>query len=55
MTDEPTLYDWAGGLPALTKMTRRFYDHFVPNDPLLAPIFAGMDSQHPEHVAACLG
>ncbi len=52
--NEPTLYDWAGGLPALTAMTRRFYDHYVPNDPLLAPVFAGMDPGHPEHVAAWL-
>ncbi len=55
MTVEPTLYDWAGGRPALITMTHRFYDHYVPNDPLLAPIFAGMDSRHPEHVAAWLG
>lgn len=54
MADEPTLYDWAGGMPALTAMTRRFYEHYVPNDPLLAPIFAGMDPGHPEHVAAWL-
>ena len=54
MTDEPTLYDWAGGMPDLTAMTRRFYGHYVPNDPILAPVFAGMDPGHPEHVAAWL-
>lgn len=52
--NEPTLYEWAGGLPALTRMTRRFYDTYVPNDPLLEPIFAGMDPSHPEHVAIWL-
>jgi CDGSH-type Zn-finger protein/truncated hemoglobin YjbI len=52
---EPTLFQWAGGLPALTRMTRVFYEKYVPSDPLLAPIFANMSPDHPERVAAWLG
>ncbi len=51
---EPTLFEWAGGLPALTRMTRIFYGKHVPNDPLLAPLFADMAPDHPERVAAWL-
>ena len=39
---EPTLFEWCGGLPALTRMTRLFYEKHVPEDPLLAPLFATM-------------
>ena len=46
----PTLYEWAGGLPALEHLTTHFYAR-VPGDPLLAPIFAGMSPDHPHHVA----
>lgn len=52
---EPTLFEWAGGLLALTQMTRIFYGRYVPEDPLLAPLFAGMEPDHPERVAAWLG
>jgi CDGSH-type Zn-finger protein/truncated hemoglobin YjbI len=52
---EPTLFEWAGGLPALTRMTHIFYDKYVPQDPLLQPLFARMASDHPERVAAWLG
>ena len=52
---EPTLFEWAGGLPALTRMTRLFYEKHVPADPLLSPIFADMSPDHPERVAAWLG
>ena len=51
----PTLFEWAGGLPALTRMTRLFYDTHVPQDPLLEPLFAHMSPDHPERVAAWLG
>ena len=51
---EPTLFEWAGGLPALTRMTRLFYDKYVPQDPLLEPLFAHMSPDHPERVAAWL-
>jgi truncated hemoglobin YjbI/CDGSH-type Zn-finger protein len=52
---EPTLFDWLGGLPALTRMTRLFYEKHVPQDPLLAPVFADMSADHPERVAKWLG
>src|SRR5262249_27877431 len=50
-----TLFEWAGGLPALTRMTRLFYSKFVPEDPLICPLFADMSPGHPERVAAWLG
>jgi CDGSH-type Zn-finger protein/truncated hemoglobin YjbI len=52
---QPTLFEWAGGLPALTRMTRLFYAKFVPEDPLVGPLFAGMAPDHAERVAAWLG
>jgi CDGSH-type Zn-finger protein/truncated hemoglobin YjbI len=52
---EPTIFEWAGGLPALTRMTRLFYEKHVPQDPLLAPRFATMSADHPERVAKWLG
>jgi CDGSH-type Zn-finger protein/truncated hemoglobin YjbI len=51
----PTVFEWAGGFPALTKMTRLFYERYVPEDPLLAPLFANMSPDHPERVASWLG
>ncbi len=51
----PTMFEWAGGLPALTRMTRLFYEKFVPQDPLLAQLFANMSADHPERVAKWLG
>ena len=47
----PTLSEWAGGLAAVAALTKRFYGK-VPQDPLLAPVFARMDPRHAEHVAA---
>lgn len=55
MPDQPTVFEWAGGFPALLRMTRLFYGKYVPNDPLLAPRFAQMSPDHPERVAAWLG
>jgi hemoglobin len=50
----PSLYDWAGGAPALKRLTTIFYDK-VAADPVLAPVFATMGADHPEHVAAFVG
>lgn len=50
----PTLYDWAGGHEALVKLLEIFYGH-VLEDPLLEPVFRGMDPDHPKHVAVWLG
>jgi hemoglobin len=49
----PSLYDWAGGLTALERLTTVFYDH-VRQDPLVGPLFAHMDGDHPRHVALWL-
>jgi CDGSH-type Zn-finger protein/truncated hemoglobin YjbI len=51
---EPTVFEWVGGLPALTRMTRLFYEKLVPQDPLVAPLFAEMSADHPERVAKWL-
>ncbi len=51
---EPTLFEWAGGWPALLRMTRIFYEKYVPEDPLIGPLFASMAADHPERVAAWL-
>jgi CDGSH-type Zn-finger protein/truncated hemoglobin YjbI len=53
--EEPTLFHWVGGLPALRRLTRLFYEKHIPADPLLAPIFAEMSTDHPERVAKWLG
>jgi CDGSH-type Zn-finger protein/truncated hemoglobin YjbI len=50
----PTLFEWCGGLSALTRMTRLFYEKHVPEDPLLAPLFANMAPDHPQRVARWL-
>jgi len=49
----PSLFEWVGGMPALEKLTARFYDK-VRDDELLAPVFAQMSPEHPKHVAAFL-
>jgi hemoglobin len=54
MSDEepPTLYEWAGGEGALTRMLNAFYDR-VEEDELLAGYFpGGVSEQHREHVTA---
>jgi CDGSH-type Zn-finger protein/truncated hemoglobin YjbI len=54
MPDDPTLFEWAGGFPVLLRTTSIFYQKYVPDDPLLAPLFAGMSPDHPERVASWL-
>jgi hemoglobin len=49
----PTLYEWIGGIDALNRLTVRFYER-VRDDAILAPIFAHMSREHPQHVAAFL-
>jgi hemoglobin len=55
MTDAttPTVYEWAGGMPAFERLTEAFYKR-VRADDLLAPIFAHMPPDHPQHVAIWL-
>jgi len=50
---EPTLFEWAGGMPALERLTAHFYDR-VKEDEILASIFARMDREHPRFVAQFL-
>jgi hemoglobin len=50
----PTLAAWAGGPERLRALFDAFYAK-VPDDPILAPIFAGMNPKHAEHVAAFVG
>jgi len=47
----PTLYDWAGGKEAFERLTTVFYER-VTVEPLLAPLFAHMATDHPRLVAA---
>ena len=49
----PTLYEWAGGAEAFERLTAVFYGR-VRDDPILGPVFAGMDEDHPKHVATWL-
>ncbi len=53
--EQATLFQWAGGFPALLRLTRRFYEVHVPQDPLLAGLFSQMSPDHPERVASWLG
>lgn len=45
-----TLFEWAGGMSAFERWTEEFYRR-VPDDPLLAPLFAHMQPGHAKHVA----
>lgn len=54
MVHPPTLYEWAGGTAALTRLTEAFYRRVVEDD-LLRPLFAHMDPDHPRYVALWLG
>jgi hemoglobin len=49
-----TVFEAAGGADAFRRLTRRFYSQ-VADDPILAPVFAGMTDEHVEGVALWLG
>jgi truncated hemoglobin YjbI len=51
---EPTLYEWAGGLPVLTRMNRLLYEKHVPADLLLAPLFVGTPPGQAQRLASWL-
>lgn len=51
--DTPTLYEWAGGREAFSRLTAAFYAR-VRADDILGPVFAHMPGDHPEHVATWL-
>jgi hemoglobin len=52
MSDDkiPSLYEWAGGMPAFEHLTEVFYQR-VAGERLLAPLFARMEAEHPRFVA----
>ncbi|MFE5742518.1 group II truncated hemoglobin [Streptomyces celluloflavus] len=55
MTDTvPTMYEWIGGAERLERLTEEFYRR-VREDEILAPLFARMADDHPQHVAVWLG
>jgi hemoglobin len=50
MSEPPTLYEWAQGRPASTRLIDCFYDR-VERDDLLSPFFpGGVSAEHREHV-----
>jgi CDGSH-type Zn-finger protein/truncated hemoglobin YjbI len=51
---KPTLFEWAGGLAPLTRMTQRLYGVHVPADEALAPLFADAPAGFAEREAAWL-
>jgi CDGSH-type Zn-finger protein/truncated hemoglobin YjbI len=55
LSAEPSLFEWVGGLPALTRLVRRVLEKHVPEDELLAPLFADMAPDLPRRAAAWLG
>lgn len=50
----PSLFEWAGGLPALTRMTGILYGKLLPADDLLASAFADLPPEAAEREAAWL-
>lgn len=46
----PTLYDWAGGMPAFVTLFDQFYDKVLADD-ILEPVFKHMSPEHRLHVA----
>ena len=51
---EPTLFEWAGGLPGLVRAARLLYERYVPDDSLLAAGFATMTAEQPWGLAGWL-
>jgi hemoglobin len=54
VTADVSLYDDLGGLPALRRLSTAFYERVLA-DEVLAPVFAGFELRHVEHVAVWLG
>jgi hemoglobin len=46
----PSLFEWAGGMPAFERLFDRFYDKVLADD-ILEPVFKHMSAQHRLHVA----
>jgi len=50
----PTPFEWAGGLPGLTRMSRLLYEKHVPADPQLAVLCADMPAGQAQRLAGWL-
>jgi len=50
----PTLYEWVGGIDRIETLFMTFYQR-VPDDPILAAVFANMSPQHFRTVAHFVG
>lgn len=50
----PTIYEYAGGAAAFSRLTHEFYAK-VRHEPMLAPLFADFSENHIEGVALWLG
>jgi len=50
----PTLYEWAGGEAALSRLFQEFYER-VKNNEILEPVFRHMDHHHAQIVAKFVG
>lgn len=46
----PTLFEWAGGMPAFVTLFDKFYDKVLADD-ILEPVFKHMSPEHRLHVA----
>ena len=46
----PSLFEWAGGMPAFEKLFDKFYDKVLADD-ILEPVFKHMSPQHRMRVA----
>ena len=46
----PTLFEWAGGMPAFETLFKNFYDKVLKDD-LLGEVFKNMSPQHVQHVS----
>jgi CDGSH-type Zn-finger protein/truncated hemoglobin YjbI len=53
-SERPTLFEWAGGMPALTALTRAFYDKHLPGDLVLGPQYADVSPGQAEQAATRL-
>ncbi|HUE58616.1 MAG TPA: ferritin-like domain-containing protein [Acidimicrobiales bacterium] len=51
----PSLYEWSGGRLVLNRLTRLLFEKYIPEDPLLGPLFADATAEQPERLAALIG
>ncbi|HEX6392093.1 MAG TPA: ferritin-like domain-containing protein [Acidimicrobiales bacterium] len=51
----PSLYEWSGGILALNRVTRLLFEKYIPQDALLAPLFADATADLPERLASLIG